>query len=206
MTSQYRAEKKIQSYFKSTEPRKLSCQKLNQVNLSKSESESTNAENTTSSTMGTHDSHESSAAGIMRAKHLERGKFVGILDMTNVTLFSSRPSIRVVINAVELIKYAYPNRLDSLYVVNAGYIFSTIWKLIHPTLSETSIGKIYFISSIEEARRILPVELGKEGLEVEYGGDLVETFRSAHYFQTTGGCEEEGGDNCAWADPLFALQ
>ena len=120
----------------------------------------------------------------LREAYLEEGKFVAIIDMTNVSLFSSRPSISVVSEAVELIKYSYPNRLASLYIVNAGYIFSMIWKLIQPTLSETSIGKIFFLSSLAEAQSVLPLELGIDGLDSDYGGSVNEIFNSEEYFDS----------------------
>jgi hypothetical protein len=123
----------------------------------------------------------------LRALHLEKGKFVAIIDMTNVSIFSSRPSIRVILDAVALIKYAYPNRLATLYVVNAGYIFSAIWKFIEPTLSQTSMGKMVFLSNIEEARRVLPLELGVETLEEEYGGLASQKdFDTWEYIQRNG--------------------
>jgi hypothetical protein len=115
--------------------------------------------------------------------YIEKGKFVGIIDMTNISLFSRRPSIRVVLDAVALIKYAYPNRLASLYIVNSGYLFSTLWNIIKPTLSQTSMGKVVFISSIDEARLILPEELGIEGLEIAYGGLVSDGINVTEYFK-----------------------
>lgn len=164
MNMQNSAEKIIQSNFlpnKHTPQRKLSCQKIKHRNFS--------SLNTT--------------VEMITEAYLQEGKFVAIIDLTNVSFFSSRPSISVVSEAVELIKYAYPHRLAALYIVNAGYIFSIIWKLIQPTLSETSIGKIYFLSSLSEAQRILPVELGTEGLEEEYGGTVSSRFDPERYFK-----------------------
>ena len=160
------AERIIQSHFSSKnlnspQLRQLSCQKMKHRKFSMNLTD-----------------HQ------LREAYLEEGKFVAIIDMTNVSLFSSRPSISVVSEAVELIKYSYPNRLASLYIVNAGYIFSMIWKLIQPTLSETSIGKIFFLSSLAEAQSVLPLELGIDGLDSDYGGSVNEIFNSEEYFDS----------------------
>ena len=115
---------------------------------------------------------------------MEKGKFVTIIDLTKLGFFSSRPSIGVALEALNLLKYAYPHRLGALYVVNAGYFFSTVWKFIKPTLSATSLGRIYFISSLEDARKLLQTELGTDGLCVEYGGTMIgyDENRKVSYF------------------------
>ena len=103
--------------------------------------------------------------------------------MTNASYFSS-PGIGVVLDAVELIKYSYPNRLDSLYIINSGLLFKTVWQVIKPTLSKTSMEKVIFISSLEEAQITLPKELGHENIETTYGGEIAENFSASVYFNS----------------------
>jgi hypothetical protein len=49
------------------------------------------------------------------------------------------------------------------------------------------MGKMVFLSNIEDARRVLPLELGVETLEEEYGGLASQKdFDTSEYIQRNG--------------------
>jgi hypothetical protein len=102
--------------------------------------------------------------------------FVVILDMQNAT-WDSVPSVSLVTEIVGILKWIYPGRLNRLFVLNSGWIFSFAWNMVKPLLSQNTLGKIKFVNT-QDVSAVLTSNIGVGYLETEYGGtndDIMKT-------------------------------
>jgi hypothetical protein len=100
---------------------------------------------------------------------LGSGEFVAIIDLKGMS-FSNSPSFTVIQTALNLLKYNYPYRLNSLIIINGGSIFTTFWSLIKPIMPARALAKTHVLSK-SEMPEALYARVGKEYLEKEYGGN-----------------------------------
>ena len=96
--------------------------------------------------------------------------FVVVLDMKNCT-WDTLPPMALISEIVSILKWIYPSRLDTIFVVNSGWVFSLIWNVVKPLLSKNTLSKVNFLGK-DNAQSVLVEEIGEEHLEREYGGKI----------------------------------
>ena len=102
------------------------------------------------------------------------GQFVAIIDLADFS-WSRSPPIGMIKEAVVLLRRHYPYRLGGVFIVNAGSAFNFLWNLVTPLLSKKAIGKTFVLGK-HEMVGILDEKIGKEHIEVAYGGALTVQF------------------------------
>lgn len=100
---------------------------------------------------------------------LGSGQFVAVIDLAGMT-FSTAPSFEVIKTALGLLKHNYPYRLNSLIILNAGMLFTTLWSLIKPLMPARALAKSHVLNK-KEAGTVLRERVGREQLEQQYGGE-----------------------------------
>ena len=103
-------------------------------------------------------------------KDVASGEFVGIIDLKGLT-FETLPPIATLKMAVGLLKRHYPYRLHTLFIVNSGIVFTTVWKLLKPVVPQRAQAKIKILTAPEIQHVLVPL-VGKNNLEMDYGGTL----------------------------------
>lgn len=63
----------------------------------------------------------------------------------------------------------YPECMGKFYIINAPYLFSTVWSFIKPWLDEVTVAKIEILGSSYKDKLLL--QIPKENLPKEFGGD-----------------------------------
>ena len=101
---------------------------------------------------------------------LTSGEFICILDLDQLSL-KNCPPVSVMKEAITLLKRHYPYRLHAIYVVNSGIVFTTIWKLLKPFVPGRVLRKMTITTSKLDMQRTLLTQIGKENIEVAYGGE-----------------------------------
>ncbi|KAJ3106656.1 hypothetical protein HDU97_005808 [Phlyctochytrium planicorne] len=106
-----------------------------------------------------------------------------ILDMTEYTRANSPPlsATRLTLN---ILSNHYPERLGISYIVNAPWIFNTLWAIVSPFLDAVTRSKVRF-ATITKFTKDVPNAL-LEGidakiLETEYGGNLEFKYEEEAY-------------------------
>ena len=102
------------------------------------------------------------------------GEFVSVLDLEGFT-FGKCPPVAFMKQAITLLKRHYPYRLAGVYVVNAGATFNFLWSLLKPILPRKALAKTFVLNKKESAA-FLCDHIGRDYLEVKYGGMLSEQF------------------------------
>ena len=96
---------------------------------------------------------------------------VVILDVKN-TVWKTAPPTAVVREIVNILRWIYPARLDSLFVVNASWAFHMMWNVVKSLVSANTLSRIKFIDS-DKVSSVLLQEIGGDYLELEYGGRVI---------------------------------
>jgi CRAL/TRIO domain len=96
------------------------------------------------------------------------GEFIAIIDFEGVSL-SHCPPLSVIKAAIGLLKLHYPYRLGGIYVTNAGFGFSMLWKIIRPLLPKLALQKTHIVSK-KDYSRLLCSDMGEDCVEELYGG------------------------------------
>ena len=117
---------------------------------------------------------------------LTSGEFVCILDLDELS-FNNCPPVTVMKEAISLLKRHYPYRLHAIYVVNSGIVFTTIWKLLKPFVPGRVLRKMTFTTSKLDMQQTLTQQIGKENVEISYGGEKSDTidldaYMNSHYW------------------------
>lgn len=95
-------------------------------------------------------------------------KQVIVMDMKNVALTPDVMAARVFRRTVVIDEAAYPERLETLYMINAPFTFSILWALIKPWIDPVTVQKFQIIGS--NFQDILKDKISEEYIPVEYGG------------------------------------
>ncbi|EEB88724.1 hypothetical protein MPER_13274 [Moniliophthora perniciosa FA553] len=106
-----------------------------------------------------------------------------ILDLHNVSLSNFYRVKDYVSQASSIGQNRYPECMGKFYIINAPYLFSTVWALIKPWLDEVTVAKIAILGSNykDELLKQIPIE----SLPKDFGGK----------------CECEGGCSLSDAGP-----
>ncbi|KAI4352215.1 hypothetical protein L6164_006488 [Bauhinia variegata] len=96
-------------------------------------------------------------------------KFVLISDLKGWKYANS--DLRGHISSLTILQDYYPGRLGKCYVVNAPYLFMTVWKSISPFLDEKTKKKIIFVDN-KKLKSTLLEKIDESQLPEIYGGQL----------------------------------
>lgn len=88
-------------------------------------------------------------------------------------------SIKIATEVLGILTNHYPERLGCGLITNTPWTFSLFWKVIYPFLDDVTRKKIHFIKKKEEILE----HIGKEQLEVDYGGDVDKAYIFEEEFQ-----------------------
>ena len=105
---------------------------------------------------------------------------VAVVDCANCTLGILRQLISVLTPSFPTLATHYPDRLDSVYIVNAGAMESFAWNIMSRFVSETVRNQVNFVSR-GNTQQVLRSALGAKHLVKSYGG-CKEDFSSGSYF------------------------
>lgn len=105
-------------------------------------------------------------ASLRHNKQIE--KQVIVMDMKNVALTPDAMAIRVFRRTVVIDEAAYPERLETLYMINAPFTFSIMWALIKPWIDPVTVQKFQIVGS--NYQDILKDKIAADQIPVEYGG------------------------------------
>ncbi|KXS13266.1 CRAL/TRIO domain-containing protein, partial [Gonapodya prolifera JEL478] len=72
------------------------------------------------------------------------GQMVIIMDMKEYT-WANRPPASVTMDTLNFLSNHYPERLGKCFIVDAPWVFSTLWNLVRPFLDPVTAAKISFI-------------------------------------------------------------
>lgn len=92
-----------------------------------------------------------------------------ILDLHNVSLGNFYSVKNYVAQASSIGQDRYPECMGKFYIINAPYLFSTVWSLIKPWLDEVTVSKIAILSSSQFKAKLLE-QISPENLPKEFGG------------------------------------
>ncbi|KAL8227713.1 hypothetical protein R6Q57_015297 [Mikania cordata] len=111
---------------------------------------------------------EKALASGIKGKEIGNEKVVAILDLNHLAY--KNVDTKGFITLFQTLQAYYPNRLEKLYMTNAPWFFSSVWKLISPVLEKSTSEKIVMVSN-EKGRKQLIEEVGAEVLPKELGGN-----------------------------------
>ncbi|KAL0570052.1 cytosolic factor, phosphatidylinositol/phosphatidylcholine transfer protein [Marasmius crinis-equi] len=92
-----------------------------------------------------------------------------ILDLHNVSLSNFYRVKDYVSQASSIGQNRYPECMGKFYIINAPYLFSTVWTLIKPWLDEVTVAKINILGSNYKAE--LLKQIPAENLPKDFGGE-----------------------------------
>lgn len=112
-----------------------------------------------------------------------------ILDLKSVTL-SNFYRVKDYVSAASSIgQDRYPECMGKFYIINAPYLFSTVWSLIKGWLDEVTVAKIAILGS--DYKTELLKQIGEENLPADFGGKC----------KCAEGCSLS--DAGPWSDPKY---
>ncbi|PSC68542.1 alpha beta-hydrolase [Micractinium conductrix] len=77
--------------------------------------------------------------------------------------------VKVLLSIFDMLQQHYPERLDSLYFLNAPLLFAGVWRVVKPFLHAATHQKVHFIGGAR-GRAMLAARVPPDVLPVEYGG------------------------------------
>ncbi|KAI8854344.1 CRAL-TRIO domain-containing protein [Chytridium lagenaria] len=109
-----------------------------------------------------------------------------ILDMGQYTRANS-PPLAITRLTLNILSNHYPERLGVAYMINAPWIFNTLWSIVSPFLDTVTRNKVRFASVAETSRDVAKNPLlggiEKGMLEKVYGGDLEFVYDDDEYWR-----------------------
>ncbi|CAE6430455.1 unnamed protein product [Rhizoctonia solani] len=113
-----------------------------------------------------------------------------ILDLKGVGLGSFYSVKDYVMQASAIGQNYYPETMGKFYIINAPYLFSTVWGFVKPWLDEVTVAKIAILGSSEYKAKLLE-QIPAENLPSDLGGTC----------SCPGGCSLS--DQGPWNDPKY---
>lgn len=95
-------------------------------------------------------------------------KQVIVMDMRNVVMTPDFMATRVFHRTVVIDEACYPERLHTLFMINAPYTFSILWALIKPWIDPVTVEKFKILGS--NYQDVLKEQIADDQIPVEYGG------------------------------------
>lgn len=93
-----------------------------------------------------------------------------ILDLKGVSLGNFYSVKDYVSKASAIGQDRYPECMGKFYIINAPYLFSTVWSFIKPWLDEVTVSKIAILSSSQYKAQLLQ-QIPSQNLPKEFGGE-----------------------------------
>lgn len=92
-----------------------------------------------------------------------------ILDLDGLGMKHLTPTVQTFMQSIFRIDQDYfPEHLGHMYIINAPFIFRSIWSLVKPLLDERTVKKISFLGS--NYQQVLLEAIPSENLPRQYGG------------------------------------
>jgi len=99
-------------------------------------------------------------------------QFVGVMDLAELAIRKfSIDALHAVLKFFRELDAYYPELIHAVYVINAPYIFGSVFSLVKPVLSNTTISKVQIYNSNKNNwQPVLLKNLPREIIPLEYGG------------------------------------
>jgi hypothetical protein len=94
-------------------------------------------------------------------------KFVALLDLTGIGYSNLDSS--ALRHIFDFLQGYYPERLGTLFILNAPFIFGAVWKVVSPFIDSRTRKKIVFCTS-KNVQELLMTHLDPDQVPTEYGG------------------------------------
>ncbi|CAL8072221.1 unnamed protein product [Orchesella dallaii] len=110
---------------------------------------------------------------------LQHTQFTVVFDLKGFTYakLMHKKSIDTLLEIIKLYEANYPETLGSAIIINAPWIFSTLFGMIRPLLSEHTVSKISIYDSKESAwKKAVLAVVEAEQIPSRYGGNKVDNF------------------------------
>lgn len=91
-----------------------------------------------------------------------------IMDLSGVSLMQFYKVKDSVMASANIGQNYYPECMGKFYIINAPYLFSTVWSVIKPWLDEVTVAKIQILGSSYKSQ--LLEQIPAENLPKEFGG------------------------------------
>ena len=105
------------------------------------------------------------ACSAQKGVHLEQS--VTILDLKNVSLVQFTQVYRFIQQISTIAQNYYPEMLGKMFIINAPFLFSSVWNMIKGLLDEVTVSKIHIVGTKYQAlllehidARNIPTSLG----------------------------------------------
>ena len=108
-------------------------------------------------------------------------KFSTIIDLNGLT-WQRCPPMETISEIFNLLKWGYPLRLDKVFLLNSGFVFSMVWKFITPLLPRKAISKVYMLNGADIGK-VLGELVGLDVVEEELGGFMKNPIANDHSIQ-----------------------
>lgn len=95
-------------------------------------------------------------------------KQIIVMDMKNVSMTMDFMALRVFKRTVVIDEACYPERLETLYMINAPFTFSVLWAIIKPWIDPVTVAKFKILGS--NYKEALKETIAVDQIPVEYGG------------------------------------
>jgi hypothetical protein len=95
-------------------------------------------------------------------------KQVIVMDMKNVAMSLDFMALRVFKSTVVIDESCYPERLETLFMINAPFTFSVLWAMIKPWIDPVTVNKFRIIGT--NYQDALKEAIAEDQIPVEYGG------------------------------------
>ncbi|KAL1922951.1 uncharacterized protein VTP21DRAFT_9327 [Calcarisporiella thermophila] len=129
------------------------------------------------------------ACSAKAGRHIEQ--CFTILDLKGISMIQVPTAIGFVRRTSAIAQDYYPEMMGKMYVVNAPFLFSSIWSMVKPFLDEVTVNKIHILGSRFQSALLRDVD--PENLPSFFGGKC--------------SCSNQGGcrvsDAGPWQNPQF---
>jgi hypothetical protein len=99
---------------------------------------------------------------------IAHAQVVIIMDLANMSFKPDRHAIPLFKQMIHIDVNYYPERLGAFFIINAPWIFKSLWALVRPWLDARTQRKFHVLGSDYAAR--LREYISEDQLPVEYGG------------------------------------
>jgi hypothetical protein len=106
----------------------------------------------------------------------ERGYLVKMISMRDMTGMGYKhvggKGVTIMTSVLKMMQGAYPEVIENIFIINAPWIFATLWGLVKPFVAPRTIEKIkiFGASSEKGAKELLVARIGAHNLPERFGG------------------------------------
>ncbi|CAG7725861.1 unnamed protein product, partial [Allacma fusca] len=120
----------------------------------------------------------------MRPDGVPITQVIAIYDMAGLSMknFASLGTVNMILEGLRSFEENFPETLKAAYVINASRIFSLLFNLIKPILSQRTFGKVYvFDSNDTKWKPVLRQIVSEDRLPVAWGGKNVDSVLNVKF-------------------------